>query len=78
METKQIITFHYGKNCKRPRSVGSSCNLFCLHAPEESTISGNELTTVDLQTKVILPPNMSARIWRLPSFVKKKQGLYTK
>ena len=26
------------------------------------TISGNKLKTVDLQTKVTLPPNMSARI----------------
>ena len=70
METKQIITFVYGKNCKRPRSVDSSCNLFCLYAPEEITISGNELKTVDLQIKVILPPNMSAGIWLLPSFEK--------
>ena len=62
METKQIITFHCGKNCKRPRSVDSSCNLFCLYAPEQITILGNELKTVVLQTKVIFPPNMSARI----------------
>ena len=62
METKQIITFHCGKNCKIPRSVDSSCNLFCLYASEEITILGNELKTVNLQTKVILPPNMSARI----------------
>ena len=72
METKQIITFLYGKNSKRPRSVDSSYNLFCLYAPEEITISGNELKTVDLQIKVILPPNMIARIWLLPSFEKNR------
>ena len=62
METKQITTFHYGKNCKRSRSVDSGCNLFCLDGPEEIAISGNELKTVDLQTKIILAGNMSARI----------------
>ena len=67
-----MITFHYSKDCKRPRSVDSSCNLFCLYAPEEITISGNELKIVDLQTKVILPPNMSASIWLLPSFEKNR------
>ena len=58
------------KISKRPRSVDSSCNLFCLYAPEEITISGNELKTVDLQIKVILPPNMS--VWLLPSFEKNR------
>ena len=57
MEAKQIITFHYSKNCQRSKSVDSSCTLFCLHAPEEITISGIELKTVDLQNQVILPPN---------------------
>ena len=61
METKQIITFHYGKDCNRPRSVEGSCNLFCLYAPEEIFISGNKLKTVNLQTKVILPPKLSYR-----------------
>ena len=70
METKQIITFHYSKDCKRPRSVDTICNLLSLYAPEEITISGNELKYVDLQTKVILPPNMSSRIWLSPSFEK--------
>ena len=50
------------KNCKRSRSVDSSCNLFCLYAPENITISGNQLKTVDLQTKVILAGNMCAPI----------------
>ena len=77
METKQIITFHYSKNCKSPRSVDSSCNLFCLYALEKITVSGNELKAVDLQTKIILLPNVSARIWLSQSF-KKKQGLYAK
>ena len=72
METKQIITFHYRKDCKRPRSVDSSCNLFCLYAPEEITVSGNELKTVNLQTKFILLPNISARIWILTSFEKNR------
>ena len=75
METKKIITFHYSKGYKRPKPVDSSCNLFCLfclYASEEITISGNELKTVDLQTKVILPPNMSARISLLPSFEKNR------
>ena len=67
--------FFYGKNCKRPRSIDSSCNLFCLYAPEEITISGNELKTVDLQIKVILPPNMSARIWLLPLFEKQQSSI---
>ena len=49
-----------------------SCNLFSLYAPEEITISGNVLKTVDLQTKVILPPNMSTRIWLLPWFEKNR------
>ena len=68
METKQIVTFPWGKNCQRSRSVDSSCNLFYLYAPEEITISGNELKTINLRTKLILPPNMSERIWLLPSF----------
>ena len=57
METKQTLTFNYGKNCKRPRSVNSSCNLFCLYAPDEITISWNELKNCgftnesDLSTK---------------------------
>ena len=72
METKQIITFHYSKDCKRPRSVDSSCNLLRLYAPEEITFSGDELEHVDLQTKVFLPPNMSSRIWLLPSFEKNR------
>ena len=54
------------------KSVDSSCNLFCLYAPEETTILGNELKIDDLQTKVILPPNMSARIWLLPPFEKNR------
>ena len=77
METKKIITFHYSKDCKRPRSVDSSCNLLCIYAPEEITFSGNELEYVDLQTKVILPPNMSSRIW-LFAVVRKKQTVYAK
>ena len=68
MEREKVINFHYSKECKRPRSVNSSYNLFCLYAPEEVTVAGNELKTVDLQIKVILPSNMSARIWLLPSF----------
>ena len=39
---KKIITFYYDKNSKTPRSVDSSCNLICLYAPEEITISENE------------------------------------
>ena len=72
METKQIITFHYSKNCKSPRSVDSSCNLFCLYALEKITVSGNELKAVDLQTKIILLPNVSARIWLSQSFKKNR------
>ena len=68
MEIKQIITFHPGKHYKRPRSVNSSCNLFCLYPQEEITISGNELKIINLQTKVILPPNISAHIWLLLLF----------
>ena len=40
------------------------------------TISGNKLKTVDLQTKVTLPPNMSPRIWLFLSF-ERNQSLYT-
>ena len=40
------------------------------------TISWNKLKTVDLQTKVTLPPNMSARIWLFLSF-ERNQSLYT-
>ena len=72
METKQIITFHSCKHYKRPRSVNSSCNLFCLYLQEEITFSGNELRIVNLQTKVILPPNMSVHIWLLLLFEKNK------
>ena len=61
----------FGKNGKRPTSVDSSRNLFCLYALAKITISGNELKTVDLQTKVILSSNMSARLWLFSS-------LYTK
>ena len=52
METKNVIEFHHSKECKRPRSLDSTNTLFCLYAPEEITISGNELKTVDLKTKV--------------------------
>ena len=72
METKSTITFHYSKNCKGPRSVDSSCNLFCLCALEEITIPENELKTLELQTKVILPPNISVQVWLLPSFEKNR------
>ena len=49
---------------------------FCLYALEEINNSGNELKTVNLQTKVILLPNMRARIWLLPLFEKKKNRVY--
>ena len=44
----------------------------CLYAPEETTILRNELKIDDSQTKVILPPNMSARFWLLPPFEKNR------
>ena len=68
METKNVIEFHYSKECKRPRSLDSTNNLFCLYAPEEITISGNELKTVDLKTKIILLSGVSSRFRFLSSF----------
>lgn len=63
METEKVTNFHDGKECKRPRPVDSSYSLFCLHAPEEVILSGKEFKIVDLQTKVILPSDMTARIF---------------
>lgn len=63
METKKVIEFYYSEECKRPRSVDSSNPLFCSYASEKITISGSKLKTVELQNKVILPPDMSALIW---------------
>ena len=71
METKSTITFHYSKNCIGPRSVDSSCNLFCLYALEEITIPENELKTLELQTKFILPPNISVQIIEKTGFIYK-------
>ena len=68
METKNVIEFHHSKECKRPRSLDSTNTLFCLYAPEEITISGNELKTVDLKTKVILLLGVSSRFRFLSSF----------
>ena len=68
METEKVTNFHDGKECKRPRPVDSSYSLFCLHAPEEIILSGKEFKIVDLQTKVILPSDTTARIFFFFSF----------
>ena len=49
---------------------------YCLYALEEINNSGNELKTINLQTKVILLSNMRARIWLLPLFEKKTGFIY--
>ena len=72
METKNTIEFLYNEQCKKLRSVDSTYSLFCLYVPKRIDISGCDEKRIDLETKVILPSNMSARIWFLPSLEKEK------